>query len=74
MFFNNLGLKVKKKAKRRNQYDQVPHLTWDNIWESDKTQENITPESQEASLFPAGDDKAARNRQDSITKTNMKHK
>ena len=24
-----------------NRYNQVPHLTRDTIWESDKTQENI---------------------------------
>ena len=35
-------LKVKKKAKIRNQYNQEPQLTKDTIWESDKTQENIT--------------------------------
>ena len=28
--------KVKKKAKIRNRYNQVPHLTRDTIWESDK--------------------------------------
>ena len=28
--------KVKKTAKIRNQYNQVPHLTRDTIWESDK--------------------------------------
>ena len=45
------------------------------IWESD---ENIikyhTQKGQEASPFPAGNRKAARNRQDSITKTNTKQK
>ena len=25
-----------KKVKIGNQYNQVPHLTWDTIWESDK--------------------------------------
>ena len=36
-------LKVRKKAKIRNRYNQVPHLTQDTTWESDKkTQENIT--------------------------------
>ena len=34
--------KVSKKAKIRNQYNQVPHLTQDTTLESDKTQENIT--------------------------------
>ena len=32
---------VKKKTKIWNQYNQVPHLTRDTIWESDKTQGNI---------------------------------
>ena len=34
--------KVKRKAILRNRYNQVPHLTQDTIWESDKTQENTT--------------------------------
>ena len=60
-------VKVKKKAKIRNQYNQVS--------QSDKnTRKHHTQESQEISPFPAGDQKAARNRQDGITKTNMKHK
>ena len=66
---------VKKKAKIKNRYNQVPHLTRDTIWESDKnTRKHRIQESQEVSRFPAGDDKAARNRQDSIIKTNVKHK
>ena len=57
--------KVKKKGKIRNRYNQVPHLTQDTIWESDKdTRKHHTRESQEVSPFPAGDHKAARNRQD----------
>ena len=35
-------INVRKKAKIRNRYNQVPHLTPDTLWESDKTQENIT--------------------------------
>ena len=35
-------LKVKQRAKTRNQYNQVPQLTRDIIWESDKIQENTT--------------------------------
>ena len=31
-----LDIKVRKKAKIRNQYNQIPHLTQDTIWESDK--------------------------------------
>ena len=44
------GIKVKKVAKIRNWYNQVPHLAQDTIWESDKTQLNITNKSQEVSL------------------------
>ena len=34
-------MKVGKKTKIRNQYNQVPHLTQGTVWESDKTQEHI---------------------------------
>ena len=53
------NIKVRKLAKSRNQYNQVPQLTKDTTWENDKTQLNITNESQEVSPFPAGDHKAA---------------
>ena len=57
--------KVRKKANIRNRYNQVPHLTRDTIWENDKkTRKLHKQESQEVSHFPAGDHKAARNRQD----------
>ena len=52
--------KVKKGAKIRNRYNQVLHLTKDTTWESDKTQLNITAESQEDSPFPAGDHNPSR--------------
>ena len=35
-------IKVEKKANIKNRYNEVPHLTLDTIWESDKTQENVT--------------------------------
>ena len=35
-------IKVKRKAKIKNRYNQVPHLILDTIWESDNTQENVT--------------------------------
>ena len=45
--FNSVGkIKEKSLAKIRNRYNQVPHLTRETIWESDKntrkhhTQEN----------------------------------
>ena len=52
-------------------------MTRDTIWQSDKnTRKCNTQESPGVSPFPAGarDHKAASNRKDSITKTNMKHK
>ena len=68
-----LDIKISKKAKIRNQYNQVPHLTQGTIWESDTTTIiHHTQESQEASPFAAGDHKAAMNRQESMT--NTKHK
>ena len=33
---SSFGIKVRKAAKIRNQYNQVPHLTQDTTWESDK--------------------------------------
>ena len=43
--------KVGKKAKIRNRYNQVPHLTQDTVRESDKTQENITYKRAKRSPF-----------------------
>ena len=63
------SLQVSKEAKIRNQYNQVPHL---HPMESDKNAiKHHTQESQEVSPFPAGDRKAAMNRQESMT--NSKH-
>ena len=58
-FMDHLQIKVRKTAKTRKWYNQVPHLTQDTTWESDKNEINITSKSQEVSLFPAGDHKAA---------------
>ena len=53
--------KVKKKAKVRNRYNQVPHLTRDTIWKSDiNTRKHHTQERQEVSPFQAGNQKAAK--------------
>ena len=61
--------KVRKKANIRNRYIQVLQVTRDTIWESDKnTRKHHTQENRGISPFQAGDHKAARNRQDSITK------
>ena len=47
-----LPYKVGKKEKLRNQYNQVPHLTQDTVWESDiNTRKHHLQESQEGRLF-----------------------
>ena len=67
--------KAWKKANIRNRYNQVPHLTQATIWVSDKhTRKRHTRESKEVSPFSAGGHKDARNRQNSIIKTCVKHK
>ena len=45
--------KVRKVAKIRNRYKQVPHLSHDITWENDKNTIKVIDESQEASSFPA---------------------
>ena len=63
-------IEVRKKAMIRNRYNQVPHLTQDTAWESDKnTIKNNIQERKEVSPFPAGDHKAAMNVQDNMTNT-----
>ena len=72
---SRLALKVRKKAKIRNRYNQVTHLTQDTIWESDKhTRKHHIQESQEVSPFPTGGHKLARNIHDSMAKTNTNNK
>ena len=66
-------LKVSKMAKIRKRYNQVPHLTRDTTWESNKNTINITNKRQEVSPFPAGDHKAAINRRKSIGNTRHKN-
>ena len=62
---------IRKKAKIRNQYNQIPHLTQGIIKEMDKTTRKYhIQESQEVSPFPASDYKVAMNRYDSITDKN----
>ena len=70
-YWSSLALQSKEEGKVQEliQSSTTPDL--DTVWESDKnTREHNTQESQEDSPFPAGDHKAARNRQDSITKKN----
>ena len=55
-------IKVIKKAKFRNRYNQVPHLTQDTNGEVTNSQLDITNESQQVSPFQAGAHKATINR------------
>ena len=54
-------MKVSKDAKIRNRYNQVPHLTQDTNGKVTNSLLDTTNESQEVSLFPAGDHKAHKN-------------
>ena len=69
---SNMTLKVRKAAKIRNRYNQVPHLTPVTTWESDKNTIRHQNKSQEVSPFPAGDHKAAMNRRESMRNTRHK--
>ena len=53
---------VRKRAKIRNRYNQVPHLTQDTNGKVTSSQLDITNDSQEVSPFPAGNHKATINR------------
>ena len=55
-------MKVRKRAKIRNRYNQAPHLTQDTNGKLTTSQLDITNESKEVSLFPAGDHKVSINR------------
>ena len=55
-------MKVRKRAKIRNRYNQAPHLTQDTNGEVTTSQLDIRNESQEASSFPADDHKVSTNR------------
>ena len=47
-------VEVSKKAKIRNRYNQIPHLTQDTIWESDKnTRKHHLQKNQEGQPFPS---------------------
>ena len=67
-------IEVSKKVKIRNRYNQVPLLTQDTKWESDKnTTKYRIEESQDFSPFPAGHHKATINRQESMNTTKHKY-
>ena len=66
-----LNTKVSESAKIRNRYHQVPHLTQDTNGKVTNSQLDTTNESQEVSLFTAGDHKAHLNRRaQNIANTN----
>ena len=64
--------KVSKDAKIRNRYNQVPHLTQDTNGKVTSSQLDTTNESQEVSLFPAGDHKAQTDAHKGIANTKQK--
>ena len=51
-------IKVIKRAKIRNRYNQVPHLTQDTNGKVTHSQLDITNEIEEVSPFPAGGHRA----------------
>ena len=70
MAWDTYSNKLSKKAKIRNRHNQVPHLSQDTTPERDKnTRKHHIQESQEVIPFPAGDHKAAMNRQLSMKDT-----
>ena len=52
---------------------EIPHLSEDTEWESNKITINITNKSQEVSPFPSGDHKAAMNTYRRESMTNTRH-
>ena len=66
-----LIMKVRKREKIRNRYNQVPHLTQDTNGKVTNSQLDITNENQEVSPFPAGDHKASINAKQTQDRTNM---
>ena len=82
--FQTEGLRfreVRKKAKIRNRCHQLQNLAQDSIWESDKTQENITQKRAKRSALSLqvitrlqGTDKTVRHRQQEKQITKRIHK
>ena len=50
----------------RNRYNQVPHLTQDTNWESDKNTIKHHKQEPRGQPFPAGDHMTAMNRRESM--------
>ena len=67
-------IKIRKKAKISNQYNQAPNPTKGTTLESDKHKKTSLTREPEVSSFPADDLKAAMNRQDSMTGTSINNK
>ena len=66
-----ITVEVRKLAKIKNRYNQVPHQTKDITWESDKNtikHHKLKPRGQP---IPADDHKAAINRRKSMTNANI---
>ena len=63
-FMQNSCIKVRKRTKIRNRYNQAPHLAQNTNGKVTASQLAITNESQEVSPFQAGDHKASTNRRE----------
>ena len=53
MLQDTLFIKIRKTSKIRKRYNQVPHLTQDTTWESNKNTINITKQEPRGQLFPS---------------------
>ena len=69
---NIFYIKERNTARIKNRYNQVPHLSQDTKWDSNKITINIKNKNQEVSPFPPGYHKAAINRRESMTNTRHK--
>ena len=65
------NIKIRRRAKIRYRYNQVPHLTQDTNVVVTNSQLDVTNERQEVSPFPAGGHKALINRR---ARKHNKHK
>ena len=65
-------LKWRKTTRISNKYNQVPHLSQDTQWGSNKITIDLKNKSQEVSPFPSGDNKAAMNRRESMASKSYK--
>ena len=64
----------RKETKIRKRYNQVPHLTQDTTWESNKNTINITINSEELSPFPGSNEHTQKHENHKTQNTNEPQK